>query len=109
MEWTNIIRDDLVTNKQLHARGCKLGLDACVIKDPGTPTVSIKMLSTTFEAIIAAVHVDSGEETYDTVHGIMERLGFFDHHMLMVTYCDSRLFVLAYIQMIINVRGLDLG
>jgi hypothetical protein len=107
MEWTNIIRNDLVTNKQLAVRGRALGFDACVIKDPGTAVVSDGMVATTFEAVIAAVYVDSGADTLDVVHGVVANLGFFTHYLFTVTYCDSPALVLTDIQMIINMRCLD--
>ena len=106
MAWAGIIRDDLVTNEKLAARGRALGLDVCVIKNPGTGTVSTKMTATTFEAIIAAVFKDSGF-SLDAVYGVMDRLGFFGHALFSVTYCISRILALTNIQMMINLRYFD--
>ncbi|KAF3045354.1 hypothetical protein E8E11_008053 [Didymella keratinophila] len=55
MQWQKLIHDDLVSNQALDARARDLGLDACVIKDPSTRVVWLRMLATTFEAIIGAV------------------------------------------------------
>ncbi|KAL1644858.1 hypothetical protein SLS61_008539 [Didymella pomorum] len=108
VDWTGIIRNDLVTNNKLASRGRALGLHICVIKDPGTGTVSDGMIATTFEAIIGAVFVDSSD-SLDAVHGVMNRLGFFDHPLFMVTYCESRTLALTNTQTMINLRYLDPG
>ncbi|KAJ4401154.1 hypothetical protein N0V91_008176 [Didymella pomorum] len=107
-DWTGIIRNDLVTNKKLASHGRALGLHICVIKDPGTGTVSDGMIATTFEAIIGAVFVDSSD-SLDAVHGVVNRLGFFDHPLFMVTYYESRTLALTNTQMMINLRYLDPG
>lgn len=66
-------------------------------------------MATTFEAIIAAIYKDSGFDALDTVRGVVDRLGFFEHPFFSVTYCDSRTLALINIQMIINLRCLDPG
>lgn len=66
------------------------------------------MIATTFEAIIGAVFVDSSD-SLDAVHGVVNRLGFFDHPLFMVTYCESRTLALTNTQMMINLRYLDPG
>lgn len=104
-----IIRDDLATNKQLAIRGRDLGLDTCVIKDPGTATVSPRMIATTLEAIIGAVFVDSGANGLDTVHRVIDRLGFFNHAFFVVTYCDSQALALTDTQIMIRARPPDPG
>jgi len=109
MQWQELIHDDLVSNQALDARARDLGLDACVIKDPSTRVVWLRMLATTFEAVIGAVWVDSGADSYDTVYAVMERLGFFNHPMLPVTYCNLSPPMLTNIQTIIGLRCLDPG
>lgn len=108
VEWSAIIRNDLVTNVRLASRGRELGLDACVICDPGTPTVSTDMLATTFEAVIAAVYLDSGADL-DTVETVMERLGFFNHPLLLVTFYNPLTPCSPNKQMSTNVRCIDSG
>jgi hypothetical protein len=107
VDWTGVIRNDLDTNKKLAARGRALGLNACVIKDPGTSTVSDGTMATTFEAIIAAVFVDCGANNLDTVREVMGRLGFFEHHLFLVTFCDPQIFASTSTQTMTSLRCLD--
>lgn len=66
------------------------------------------MMATTFEAINGAVFVDSGDNL-DAVREVVDGLGFFDHPLFVVTYCDSRTLALTNTQMMINLRCLDPG
>lgn len=108
VHWTAIIRADLVTNSRLAERGRTLGLDACVICDPGTTTVSDGMLATTLEAVIAAVYVDSGNDN-NTLVAVMEKLKFFDHPFLPVTFCKPPILCLPNKQMSTCAQRIDTG
>lgn len=67
------------------------------------------MMATTFEAIIGAVYMESGFDALDVVYGVVDRLGFFEHALFSVTYCNSPILALTNIQMMINLRYLDPG
>ncbi|KAJ4318682.1 hypothetical protein N0V94_004299 [Neodidymelliopsis sp. IMI 364377] len=82
-QWDQI-RDGLVTNHHLALRGLRLELDHYVTRDPGTRTVSPRMMATTLEAIIAAVFFDTGANSLDAVRAVMDNLGFFDQPLLQV-------------------------
>lgn len=71
----------MLSNDNLAQRGYTLGVDACVFCNVGT-VVSAKMVATTLEAIIGAVYQDGGD---DSVHRVMNHLGFAEHYFLMVT------------------------
>ena len=45
-------------------------------------------MATAVEAIIGAVFKDSGFDL-EAVRAVMARLGFFNHHLLATTNCDS--------------------
>ena len=66
------------------------------------------MVATTFEAIIAAVYIDSGKDL-GRVEAVMERLGFFDHPLLQVTYCNTLLLCFVNIQTLTNMQYIDTG
>lgn len=95
-------------NDRLTERGRRLGLDICVIRDLGTGTASDGMVATTFEAIIAAVYIDSRNDL-DSVETIMERLGFFDHPLLQVTFCNTLPLCFTNIQKLTNMQCIDTG
>jgi hypothetical protein len=46
------------------------------------------MMATAVEAIIGAVFKDSGFDL-EAVRAVMARFGFFSHHLLTTTNCDS--------------------
>ncbi|KNG52765.1 ribonuclease [Stemphylium lycopersici] len=76
------LRNETLANTVLADRGYDIGIDKIIITAEGTPAVSPKMVATTLEAIIGAVHQDGGDEA---AHKLMEHLGFFNHTLLMVT------------------------
>ena len=67
------------------------------------------MMATTFEAIIGAVFEDSGANNHNAVCEVMDDLGFFDHSLFPVTYCDPPPFCFTDKQITIDVQSLDLG
>jgi ribonuclease-3 len=75
-EWAAIHRDKL-SNVALNVLGRQIGLDACVILNPGTAQVSKEKLATAVEAVLGAVYEDGGEEVLE---GVMRSFGF-DRHM----------------------------
>ncbi|KAF1950641.1 ribonuclease III [Byssothecium circinans] len=80
------LRNDLTTNDRLLARGLAFGLDECIMLNAGTRRdgISERIMGTTMEALIGAVHLDvgGGGKGYDAVRKVMETLGFFEHEML---------------------------
>ncbi|KAF2832475.1 ribonuclease III [Ophiobolus disseminans] len=76
--WTKM-RLDKCGNSALVELGRELGLDKCVISNPGTTTVSDKMLATAVEAVLGAVYLD-GEE--GVLEGVLRGLGFGEHGYL---------------------------
>ncbi|KAJ4985495.1 RNase iii [Stagonosporopsis vannaccii] len=87
-DWTRI-QQGLVSEAALAARGFDLGLDACVIKNPGhTSCISNRMMATALEAIIGAVFEDSDYDL-EAVRAVMQNLGFFEHELLQHTDCTS--------------------
>ena len=48
------------------------GLELCVLLNPGTSSVSKNTMSTTIEALLAAVHIDGGDAALEQV---IARLG----------------------------------
>ncbi|KAL1798165.1 hypothetical protein ACET3X_002202 [Alternaria dauci] len=67
----------LVSNTALAERGFLLGLDAFIIKNPGTTQVSTGMMSDAFEAIVGAVFMDAGDDGLKAVHDVLKHTGFF--------------------------------
>jgi ribonuclease-3 len=76
--WTQI-RHDKCGNAALAMLGRGLGLNACVIANPGSLVVSDKMVATAVEAVLGAVYLDGGEEEMERV---MRGLGFDQHQYL---------------------------
>jgi hypothetical protein len=64
------------------------------------------MMATTLEAIIATVFFDSGANSLDAVRAVMDNLGFLDHPLLQVTYCDPGSLHFEDRQMITDVQSL---
>jgi len=85
--WT-IIRNEILGNDGLAARGDALGVDQCIFVADGTYRKSPKMLATTLEAIVGAVFQDGGD---DAVMRVIEHLGFLEHRFLTVTSQSSYL------------------
>ncbi|KAF2844648.1 ribonuclease III [Plenodomus tracheiphilus IPT5] len=79
-DWDRL-RNELLSNDTLAARGFNLGLDTCVITNAGNSGVSSKMMSTTVEAVIGAIYEDGGD---DAVHLVLTNMGFFQHALLTV-------------------------
>ncbi|KAF1935329.1 hypothetical protein EJ02DRAFT_132375 [Clathrospora elynae] len=98
------MRNALVSNVSLGPRGFRLGLDAFIIRNDGCGAISIMMMAKTFEAIVGAVYIDTGDNALKSVHDVLELTGFFEYPLLMVTFCDSPHLDLINIQMITNVR-----
>lgn len=55
--------------------GTSRRLESCLQLGNGQLTVSTKMMATTIEALIGAVHLDSGEGNLNAVKGVMDNLG----------------------------------
>jgi dsRNA-specific ribonuclease len=87
-EYSNM-QKDLVTNAQLAKRGYHFGLDSCVIKAGGLRKVGTEQMANCFEAVIGAVWMDTGGNGLDVVRAMLERLGFFEHPILLVRLCSS--------------------
>jgi ribonuclease-3 len=81
-QWTQL-RNDLISNAALARRGYEIGIDRVVIVGSNNPAVSGRMVATTLEAIIGAVHQDGGN---DAVNQVIEHLELFDHRLLTVTF-----------------------
>jgi ribonuclease-3 len=75
----NELRQEKCGNGPLASLGKGIGIDRCVIKDPGTTMVSDKMVATVVEAVMGAVYLDAGEEVLEKV---MKGLGFDEHAYL---------------------------
>lgn len=73
------MRNDVLSNSTLADRGYRLRLDECIFVNPGISTISSAMVAMTFEAVFGAVCRDGGD---GAVHGVMQRLGFFEHPFL---------------------------
>jgi dsRNA-specific ribonuclease len=76
----------LLNNTNLARVGFAHGIDALILLNPGCPSASNEMVATTVEAICGAAYsdaVDAGEDGYDVVRGIMERLGLFNTPLLV--------------------------
>lgn len=73
--WTKI-RADKSSNAALEVLGKRVGLDECIILNPGTTEISRLMLATAVEAILGAVCDEAGKEVLETV---MVGLGFGEH------------------------------
>jgi ribonuclease-3 len=73
--WTKI-RADKSSNAALEVLGKRVGLDECIICNPGTTKISEDMLATAIEAILGAV-CDEGRE--EVLEKVMVGLGFDDH------------------------------
>lgn len=71
----NLTRNEVLSNDALAERGFTNSLDTCVTRNNGTPSVSRKMMATTVEAILGAVHREGGA---DALGRVMERLGIVD-------------------------------
>ncbi|KAF2032898.1 hypothetical protein EK21DRAFT_60141 [Setomelanomma holmii] len=74
--------DRTLSNAALGLAGKKLGIDQCVVHDVGLYTPSIKMIGTSFEAVMGAVYMDAGTDGLDTVRKIMTALGLTDLALL---------------------------
>jgi ribonuclease-3 len=77
-EWSAIHRKKL-SNVALNELGRQIGLEECVILNPGTAQVSRGKLATAVEAVLGAVYEDGGEEVLE---GVMRSLGFGRHVFL---------------------------
>lgn len=80
--WTSI-RNEALCNNFLAERGFCHGLDLCINKDAGTPSVSPKMMATAVEAILGAVHLDGGD---DALRRVLTRLRIVNPYELPVTF-----------------------
>jgi ribonuclease-3 len=80
--WTTL-RNEILGNDGLAARGYDLGVDECIFVADGTYRKSPKMVATTVEAIIGAVIEDAGD---DAVLRVITHLGFLEHRFLAVTF-----------------------
>jgi ribonuclease-3 len=81
-QWTQL-RNALISNAALARRSYEIGVDRCVLVGSNNPAVSGRMVATTMEAIIGAVHQDGGG---DAVRLVVEHLELFDHSLLTVTF-----------------------
>ncbi|CAG5166264.1 uncharacterized protein ALTATR162_LOCUS6901 [Alternaria atra] len=70
------LRNGTLSNDALVRQGYQAGLDRCVIVADSKPAVRPKMVATTFEAVIGAVHHDNG---HGAVQRVMKSLDSFDH------------------------------
>lgn len=64
-----------MSNPSLAKVGLSRQLETCVHLGSGQGAVSDKMMATAVEALIGAVHLDSGEGNYAAVKGVMDHLG----------------------------------
>lgn len=72
----------IINNKNLSKVGFTVGLDACVILNQGTATVTDKTMATTMEALIAATFCDGGENALEK---LLETLGLDHEYLKQVT------------------------
>lgn len=84
-EWTSIIQET-GSNTELARVGRLHGLDACVVLNPGTTSVSARTMATTIEAVIAAVKIDGDDAAVEQVLG---RLGLIHELLQLVTLQNS--------------------
>jgi hypothetical protein len=80
--WTTL-RNEILGNDGLAARGYDVGVDKCIFVADGTYHKSPKMVATTLEAIIGAVFEDGGDEA---AMRVIKHLGFLEHRFLTVTF-----------------------
>ncbi|KAF2654691.1 hypothetical protein K491DRAFT_631533, partial [Lophiostoma macrostomum CBS 122681] len=73
------LKQRLLTRNALNKRGVSLGLDRCIMVNPGTGFVSKDMMAETFEAVIGAVNLDGG---VGAAQGVVEHLGFLEAPLL---------------------------
>ena len=66
-------RQTVASNENLSAVDVANRIDACIRCNPGTTSVSLKTRSTTKEAILGAVHLDSGD--FEAVRRCVDTLG----------------------------------
>ncbi|KAG9194034.1 ribonuclease III [Alternaria panax] len=79
--WTQM-RKDLTSNEKFAERGFSLGLGQLIIKNSGMLTPTKDMVANTLEAIIGAICMDAGENSFGAVRNALEHMGFFDHPLL---------------------------
>jgi dsRNA-specific ribonuclease len=78
-EWSKI-HDELVGNRALYDRGTVIGIDQCILLNPGfDQRVSEEMVARTMEALIGAVKRDGGMKE---VERVMRRVGLMEHPFL---------------------------
>jgi dsRNA-specific ribonuclease len=58
----HIVKSTVLTNKALHEKGMKLGIDECILMGPAQrdKPATAQMVASTIEALIGAVHIDGG-------------------------------------------------
>lgn len=88
--WEILIREEVTSNSNLAEKARAIGLQDCVILEPGNPIISDRILATTVQAIIGAVKVDGGDEA---VTSLLFRIGLT--HGLLV--CRSQFWGLPYL------------
>ncbi|ORY13998.1 hypothetical protein BCR34DRAFT_599420 [Clohesyomyces aquaticus] len=70
---------DLLSNRALAAKGRALGIDKCLLTNPGLTTVSDMMVADAIEAVAGAVYLDGGDKA---VKNVMKGLGLDKHACL---------------------------
>jgi ribonuclease-3 len=80
------MRNDLTSNEKFAERGFSLKLDKLIIKNLGMRTPSKDMVANTFEAVVGAISIDAGENSFNAVRDALEHMGFFDHPLFAGTY-----------------------
>lgn len=80
-QWT-VAEQAIISNNNLSIVGFTIGLDACVILNPGTVTVSDKTMATTVEALVGATFCDGGE---DALAKLLDTLGLDHEYLTSVT------------------------
>lgn len=72
------MRQDLLSNSKLAARGRALALDRCIIHSPKTQ-ISDRMIADAMEAVMGAVYLDGGETR---LNDVVKHLGLDRHAFL---------------------------
>jgi len=84
------LRLDLTSNPALDKRGKQLQLAQCIVVNAGhqgrVSEISVAMMATTVEALMGAVWEDRGgmdgkADALMEVEKVMEKMGFFEHHV----------------------------
>lgn len=74
---------DTVTRASLAVKGRALGFHEAILQSPGMQSAKANMVAETFEAILGAAYVDSGNQL-SAVTRVIKRIGLDEHRLLKV-------------------------